>query len=84
MRERVEAARDRQRARFGGVKLTCNAERGLAQVRRMCVLDEAGQGLLKAATDRLGLTARAYHRLLKARTVADLAGAERPHSRSQT
>lgn len=41
------------------------------------MLGEAGQGLLKAATDRLGLTARAYHRLLKvARTVADLAGAD--------
>lgn len=77
VRERVEAARDRQRARFAGTKLTCNAEMGPTQVRRVCVLDEAGQGLLKAASERLGLTARAYHRLLKvARTVADLAGAD--------
>ena len=50
---------------------------GPSQVRRICVLDEAGQGLLRTASERLGLTARAYHRLLKvARTVADLAGAD--------
>jgi magnesium chelatase family protein len=49
---------------------------GPSQVRRICTLDEAGQGLLRAASERLGLTARAYHRLLKvARTIADLAGA---------
>jgi len=46
-------------------------------VRRFCALDEAGQTLLRTASERLGLTARAYHRLLKvARTVADLAGTD--------
>jgi magnesium chelatase family protein len=77
VRQRVEAARDRQRARFVGTALTCNADMGPSQVRKICVLDEASQGLLKAASEKLGLTARAYHRLLKvSRTIADLAGAE--------
>jgi magnesium chelatase family protein len=74
VRQRVEAARALQRARFAGTKLACNADMGPAQVRRVCALDEAGQALLKAASERLGLTARAYHRILKvARTIADLA-----------
>jgi len=77
VRERVEAARARQRARFAGTKLVCNADMGPSQVRRICALDEAGQSLLKAASERLGLTARAYHRLLKvARTIADLAASD--------
>ena len=74
---RVEAARERQRARFAGTALTCNADMGPADVRRYCLLDEPGQTLLRTASERLGLTARAYHRLLKvARTIADLAEAE--------
>jgi magnesium chelatase family protein len=77
VRVRVEAARARQRARFAGSALTCNADMGPSQVRQFCPLDETGAGLLRTASERLGLTARAYHRLLKvARTVADLAGAE--------
>jgi magnesium chelatase family protein len=76
VRARVQQARDRQRERFASTKLTCNADMGPSQVRKICVLDEAGQSLLRTASERLGLTARAYHRLLKvARTVADLAGA---------
>jgi len=59
------------------MKLTCNADMGPSHVRRFCALDEAGQTLLRTASERLGLTARAYHRLLKvARTVADLAGTD--------
>lgn len=77
VRQRVEAARDRQRARFAGSKLTCNADMGPSQVRKFCTLDESGAGLLRTASERLGLTARAYHRILKvARTVADLAGVD--------
>ena len=56
---------------------------GPAEIREYCVLDDAGKGLLRAAMQQLHLTARAYHRILKlARTIADLAGAERietPH-----
>ncbi len=77
IRARVEAARERQRARFAGTGLACNADMGPSHVRRICTLDESSQGLVRAATEKLGLTARAYHRLLKvSRTIADLAGSE--------
>ncbi|MDP7069058.1 MAG: hypothetical protein QF815_00900, partial [Candidatus Peribacteraceae bacterium] len=47
------------------------------QIDTLCVLDEASKQLLKSAVDRLGLSARAYHRTIKvARTIADLADTE--------
>jgi magnesium chelatase family protein len=77
VRARVEAARSRQWARFAGSRLTSNAEMGVKEVRAWCGLDGAGEALLRAAVQQLGLSARAYHRVLKvARTIADLAGAE--------
>jgi magnesium chelatase family protein len=77
VRARIEAARERQRARFGGTALTCNADMGPAEIRQYCQVDEAGQSLLKAAMQQMHLSARAYHRVLKlARTIADLAGGE--------
>ena len=49
-----------------------------AEVRRFCDLDDTSRSLMKAAMSQLQLSARAYHRILKlARTIADLAGAER-------
>lgn len=76
VRERVARAREVQGRRYGeGRKL--NSELTPAEIRRFCWLDEAGERLLRAAVERLGLSARAYHRVLKlARTIADLAGAE--------
>jgi len=77
VRDRVEAARERQRARFRGTRLSANADMGPAEVRQYCRLDAAGQSLLRAAVNQMGLSARAYHRVLKlARTIADLAGSE--------
>ena len=77
VRERVIAARDRQRARLEGTGLTCNAEMGPAEVRRHCRTEPAAEALLRAAMQRLHLSARSYHRVLKlARTIADLAAAE--------
>jgi len=77
IRARVEAARCRQTARFQGTGLHANADMGPAEVRRFCELDEAGRSLIRAAMRQLGLSARAYHRVLKlARTIADLAGGE--------
>jgi magnesium chelatase family protein len=77
VRARVEAARARQWSRFAGTRLGSNAEMGIKEVRRWCGLDTAGEALLRAAVQQLGLSARAYHRVLKvARTIADLAGAE--------
>jgi magnesium chelatase family protein len=81
VRARVEAARERQRARFAtltsGKALTCNADMGPAEVRQFCDLDETSRRLMKSAMSQLQLSARAYHRILKlARTIADLAGSE--------
>jgi len=85
IRARVEAARQRQQERFenGGRSgeqgpLYANADMGPAEVRQYCDLDAPGRSLIKAAMQQLGLSARAYHRVLKlARTIADLAGSER-------
>jgi magnesium chelatase family protein len=76
---RVAAARERQRVRFpAGHASPVNASLTASELREHCPLDAAGQGLLDAAFDRLGFSARALYRVMKvARTVADLAGAER-------
>jgi magnesium chelatase family protein len=77
VRKRVDAARLLQRARFKGtVNIFNNAQMGQSHLRKHCGLDEAGMGLMKLAVDRMGLSARAYDRVLKvARTIADLEGA---------
>lgn len=74
---RVEAARQRQRVRFAGSDLTCNADMRPADVHQHCQLDDTGRALMKTAMQQLDLSARAYHRVLKlARTIADLAESE--------
>ncbi len=82
VRERVIAARERQIARLFGDPnakgVHANAQMSSPTVRRYCELDEAGQQLIKMALVRLGLSARAFDRILKvARTIADLAASER-------
>jgi magnesium chelatase family protein len=75
---RVERAREAQRERFAGTPLSCNADMGPGEVRKICQLDETGRGLVRAAMQQLQMSARAFHRILKlARTIADLAGSER-------
>lgn len=75
IRERVEAARQIQIKRFTGTKLVSNADMTPKEIRQYCVLDAAGEGLMKTAMRQLRLTARGYHRVLKlARTIADLSG----------
>ena len=76
IRKRVVAARELQRARFRDFPdVFCNAQMSSRMVRRFCAIDAAGQRILKNAMDRLGLSARAYDRILKvARTIADLDG----------
>jgi magnesium chelatase family protein len=72
IRARVEAARTRQVDR----QKKPNARLTTREIDKWCAADEAGQALLKQALTKLGLSARAYHRILKvARTIADLAGA---------
>ncbi len=81
VRERVVRARERQGARFSDTKTHCNAQMGAQDVQTHCGIDDTGENLLRRATDRLGLSARGYTRILKvARTVADLEGA--PHIQS--
>jgi magnesium chelatase family protein len=77
IRERVNLARDVQRRRFAGSGIHCNAQMTTRGVERYCAPDAEGEKLLRTAIEKLGLTARAYHRVLKlARTIADLAGEE--------
>lgn len=77
IRGRVEQARARQRARFAAAG-GCNALLAGGALRAACELEPAQGDLLQQAMEKLGLSARAYDRILRvARTVADLAGAER-------
>lgn len=77
IRERVEAAREQQAARFSDYGIYCNAEMGPSEVREFCVLDETGRRLMKSAMAQMSLSARAFHRVLKVgRTIADLASEE--------
>ena len=78
IRERVNAAREVQKRRFGGTSVSCNAYMTPAMIGQYCQLDEAGEKLMQGAFDRLGLTGRSHDRILRmARTIADLDGAER-------
>ena len=77
VKQRVDAARQRQHQRFRGDGNMCNARMGPDEMRSFCQLDETGSKLMKQAFDAMGLTARSYDRILKvARTVADLDGSE--------
>lgn len=77
IRQRVIAARKIQEERYKGYKgIHCNAQMNQKLFRQWCDIDTDCQNLMKAAMDRLGLSARAYDRILKvARTIADLEGA---------
>ncbi len=83
IRARADAARARQQLRFAGTRVTANARMTHAQIRRHCPIDSTLGDLLQQAMEQLNLSARAYDRVLKvARTIADLADAERiaaPH-----
>ncbi|PKN16119.1 MAG: magnesium chelatase [Deltaproteobacteria bacterium HGW-Deltaproteobacteria-23] len=77
---RVETSRERQRERFKGTKIHANAQMTPRHIRKHCELDASGNRLLEMVTDRLGLSARSYTRILKvARTVADLEGSTNIH-----
>lgn len=78
IRERVVRAREIQTQRFAAQKnVYCNAMMPSNMVKKICAVNHAGNSLLKTAMERLGLSARAYDRILKvSRTIADLAGSE--------
>jgi magnesium chelatase family protein len=73
IRTRVSAARERQLARLEGQGIFANAQMTPRHLRRFCMLDAEGERLLESAMTRIGLSARAYDRILKvSRTIADL------------
>lgn len=78
IRERVIQARDIQIQRFENHKhIHCNAMMPSHMVKKICAIDATGNALLKTAMERIGLSARAYDRVLKvSRTIADLAGCD--------
>lgn len=78
IRRRVIAARKIQHQRFEGMKhIYCNADMATKEIRKFCSLDSASEELLKMAMTRLGLSARAYDRIIKvSRTIADLENSE--------
>ena len=78
IRKRVNAARRLQHQRFAGKSgVHCNAQMNARQQERYCRVDRESSQLLRQAVERLGLSARAYTRILKiARTIADLDSAE--------
>ena len=74
IRERVQRAGEKQRARFhSDTKVNCNARMGPRQIKQHCKLSDDSQELIRVAMSELDLSARAYDRILKvSRTVADL------------
>ena len=86
IRQRVTAARKRQTERFRGSGIFTNAQMQNAHMRKFCSLDDSGRNLLETAMKKLGLSARAYTRIIKlARTIADLDESEpiAPHHLSE-
>jgi magnesium chelatase family protein len=79
IRQRVLKAREIQNSRFRSQPgIHCNAQMTSKNMKEYCVVDEAGNALLKNAVERLGFSARSYARILKvARTIADLDNKEK-------
>ena len=77
VRQRVINAREIQRVRFRDTEIYCNAQMSSKLLHQYCIPNQAGHQLLKNAMEKLGLSARAYDRILKvSRTIADLEGSE--------
>jgi len=77
MREQVMGACQRQVQRYEGLNIRSNSRLNSRQVRQFCQIDESGQNMIKQAVYELGLSARAYDKILKiSRTIADLEGNE--------
>lgn len=77
IRKRVNKARKIQQIRYQNYHIYSNSELTPRLIEKYCKIDQSAENLLQMAFDRLGLSARAYGRILKvARTIADLAGRE--------
>jgi len=83
IRERINRTRSIQLERLQAAGLFCNAQMRSALIKKHCQLDKASMAFLEKAVEKLGLSARAYHRILKiARTIADMEAAQQiqtPH-----
>ena len=77
IKKRVDAARAVQQERYKGTATTCNAKINAGQFEKFCVIDKDAENTLRNSFDSLGMTARAYDRVLKvSRTIADLEKSE--------
>ena len=77
IRVRIKMARDIQIERFKKSKIYCNAQMGAKYIKKFCQIGNESKSLLELAINKMGLSARAYDRILKvSRTIADLEGAE--------
>lgn len=77
IRERVDMARKVQKDRFSDSGIYTNAMMSSSQVEQYCHIDEPSKDMLQRAMERMGLSARAYHKILKlSRTIADMAGCQ--------
>ncbi len=77
IKQRVDRARKIQNERFKGTDITCNARITPALLNKVCPMDDAARTTLQNSFDSLGLSARAYDRILKvARTIADMDNSE--------
>ena len=77
IKARVNNAREIQRRRFKGTSVTCNAKMDSALTRKYCIMTTAAANILRLSFDKLGLSARAYDKVLRvARTIADLDGSD--------
>lgn len=81
IKKRVDRAREIQRERFKDSSTLCNSKINAEQFEKVCIIDKEAERTLKNSFEKLGLTARAYDRVLKvARTIADLDESEIIHS----
>jgi magnesium chelatase family protein len=77
IKERVDGARKIQNERYKDAAISCNAKITSDLIKNVCPIKDTAKTLLKLAFEKLGLSARAYDRILKvARTIADLEGKE--------
>ena len=78
IRERIQVARKMQERRFAGTGYTFNSEIGSGVIQEYCKMDASAQKLLEKAYEKLALSARAYHKILRvSRTIADLEESEK-------
>lgn len=77
IKKRVNKAREIQKKRFEGTKITCNAKMTPEMTKTYCVLSDEANELLKSSFESLAMSARAYDKILRvSRTIADLQGSE--------